>query len=87
GLEAISNGTIFIASDIPVFKEVYRDNAIYFNPFDFSSIESAMKRVLEMDSSNRIEMIAKSQEFIKRYSWRKMAQETLGVYNAAAAEE
>lgn len=80
GLEAISSGTIVIASDIPVFKEVYKDAAIYFNPFDFASIEKAMKEVLQIKPKERVELIEKGQKFIKRYSWSKMAKQTLNLY-------
>jgi len=32
GLEALSAGTLLMAADIPVFKEVYGDSALYFEP-------------------------------------------------------
>jgi len=38
GLEAMSVGTLVLASDIPVLKEVYKGNAVYFNPYDYTSI-------------------------------------------------
>lgn len=82
GLEAMNAGTLVLASDIPVFREVYKENAIYFNPFDFSAIEKAMKDVLEVGSRERLKRIKLSQEFSKRYSWRKMAEETLEVYES-----
>ena len=83
GLEAMKAGTLVLASDIPVFKEVYKENAIYFNPFDLVAIKDAMKAVLQVDPAQRARLIAKSQVFIKRYSWSKMAEETLQVYSAA----
>jgi glycosyltransferase involved in cell wall biosynthesis len=86
GLEAISNDTLVLASDIPVFKEVYKNNVLYFNPFDFSSIESAMKLALEMDASKRKKVISEAQKFIKKYSWTKMAQQTVEVYNSALSK-
>jgi glycosyltransferase involved in cell wall biosynthesis len=84
GLEAMAHGTLVIASDIAVFKEVYRDNAIYFNPFDYSSIVKAMEEVLEMESKDRQKIIAKAREFIKKYTWEKTAEETLRIYKQAA---
>jgi len=83
GLEAIANGTVVLVSDIPVFKEVYKDNVFYFNPFDFSSIEKAMRNVISLEKSRRSEKIIKSQEYIKRYSWQKMTKETIEVYEEA----
>ena len=80
GLEAMSSGTLVLASDTPIFKEIYKDNAVYFNPLDFTSIEEAMKNVLEMDSDLRSERIQKAKDFVKQYSWTKMAEETLKIY-------
>lgn len=80
GLEAMAAGTLVLASDIPVFKEIYQDVAIYFNPLDFSTIEKAMKDALEMDKEKRKKIIESGRKFVKRYSWSKMAQETLKVY-------
>jgi glycosyltransferase involved in cell wall biosynthesis len=80
GLEAINSGTLLLASEIPVFREIYGKNAVYFNPLDFSSIEKAMRNVLEISLIERKSLIKKGQEFAKRYSWAKMAKETLKIY-------
>lgn len=80
GLEAIALGTLALASNIPVFKEVYENNALYFDPYDISSIAICMQKVMNMEKDVRKKMIEKSQEFIKRYSWDKMAKETLRIY-------
>ncbi|MEK7526454.1 MAG: glycosyltransferase family 1 protein [Patescibacteria group bacterium] len=82
GLEAMINGTILLASEIPVFKEVYKDNAVYFNPFDFSDIAKRMEIVKQMTADRRKELITKAQNFAKTYSWKKMAQETLDTYKS-----
>lgn len=84
GLEAMAAGTIVLVSDIPVFREVYKGNAIYFNPYDFSSIEKAMRDVISMDVSRRKEIIKNGQKFASRYSWDKMAKQTLKVYEDCA---
>ena len=81
GLEAMTAGTLVLASETPVFKEIYQDNAIYFDPLDFSSIEKAMKSILEMNTELRMNKIKKAKDFVKRYSWTKMAKETLKVYS------
>lgn len=83
GLEAIKAGTLALVSDIPVFREIYQDAAIYFNSLDFSAIAKAMKDVLEMDEAKRKKMVESGQNFVKRYSWRTMAEETLKVYEEA----
>lgn len=83
GLEAMANETIVLASDIPVFKEVYKDNAIYFNPLDFSSIEKKMEEVLEIEDKKKQELISKAKEFSEQYTWRKNAEETLKIYESS----
>ncbi len=80
GLEAMASGTLVLASDIPVFREIYQDNAIFFNPLDFTSIEKAMERAIETDEKSRSGKIEKALNFVKRYSWAKMAEETLRIY-------
>jgi glycosyltransferase involved in cell wall biosynthesis len=80
GLEAMGAGTLVLASEIPVFKEIYSKHAIYFNPLDFSSIEKAMKDVVELEDNEREKLIEDGQNFAKKYSWAKMAKETLEIY-------
>ena len=84
GLDAMEVGTLVLASDILVLKEVYKEHAIYFNPFDFSSIARTMELALEIGAEAREERIAKARDFVKRYSWNKMAQETLKIYESCA---
>ena len=80
GLEAMEAGTLVIASDIPVFKEIYGKSAIYFNPYDFSQIEKAMRNAMSMDPKERSQMIESGRRFAKRYSWATMARQTLKIY-------
>ncbi len=87
GLEAMNAGTLVLASEIGVFKEIYGEHAIYFNPLDFSSIEKSMKNVIEMEDSKRKNLIAEGQKFAKRYSWAKMAKETLKIYEGTFKKE
>jgi glycosyltransferase involved in cell wall biosynthesis len=87
GLEAMNAGTLLLASEVPVFKEIYGTHAVYFNPLDFTSIEKVMINVLEMKSEDRKKLIEEGQKFAKRYSWAKMAEETLEVYEKAIKKE
>jgi glycosyltransferase involved in cell wall biosynthesis len=73
-------GTLLLASEIPVFKEIYSDHAIYFNQLDFSSISKTMRDAIGMRNEEREMRIRKAQEFVKRYSWDKMARQTLKLY-------
>lgn len=82
GLEAMKAGTIVICSYINVFLEIYLNHAIYFDPMLPESILAAMKRVLTLSKEERRKKIENEKEFIKRYSWEKMARETLEVYES-----
>jgi len=84
GLESMASGTLVIASDISVFKEVYKDNVIYFNPRRVSSLVKTMKQVLSISEEEREKRIKQGKEFIKRYSWSKMARQTLKIYKQVA---
>lgn len=80
GLEAMLAETVCLASNIPVFKEIYKDAAIYFDPFNVNSMARAIAHVLAMNDEQRSEIIRYAQNFVKRYSWSKMAKQTLDVY-------
>jgi len=83
GIEAMSAGTLVLASNISVFREIYKDNAMYFNPYDFSSIAKVVEQALSIKANERKKIIIKAQKFIQRYSWQKMAKQTLNVYKEA----
>lgn len=85
GLDAMQARTLVLCSEIPVLKEIYKDHAIYFNPFDFTSIEMGMEQALDLSSEERESIVSSANDFVKRYSWHKMAQETLRVYEDCAS--
>lgn len=84
GLEAMSLGTLVLASDIAVFREIYKDNAIYFNAYDFSSIENSLQNADRMNQVQKQDKIKQANKFVEKYSWKKMALLTLKVYEEAA---
>lgn len=81
GLEAMSNGCLVLASDIPVHKEIYKDSAIYFDPLNAESIKNIMRDVY----SNTLMYRSGKKDFgfkrAKEFSWKNTAEETLRVYN------
>jgi len=76
-LEALTHNCPVIVSDIPVFHEILGRSAIYFDP---SSAED-LAQVLERAAQKRPPV---DQSILKKYSWQKMAQETLSVYENCA---
>ena len=79
GLNAMAAELPVACSDIPTFKEVYGEAAIYFNPHDPKDIAFKIKKVLT-DLSTRSDLIEKGRIQAKKYSWQKMAAQTLAVY-------
>lgn len=79
-LEAMANKCLVLASDIPSLKEVCADAAVYFDPYDPKDIAEKMEEVCFNDSNHFSEKIKMGLERTKKFSWQKMAQETLQVY-------
>jgi glycosyltransferase involved in cell wall biosynthesis len=82
GLEAMHHGTLVLASDIPVYKEVYQDAAIYFDPLDVVAMHATILKVLD-NGETFTKHIAKGYQLAKNFSWEKMAKETLKVYESS----
>lgn len=83
GLNAMASQILLICSNIPTFKEIYGDAAVYFDPNDSSDIANKIKRVLS-DEKLRDDLIKKGLDQVRKYSWLKMAQQTLKVYEEAS---
>ena len=82
GLNAMASGLPVICSNIPTLKEVYEDAAIYFDPSSEKDMAEKINKVLK-DKKLKDSLIEKGSKQAKKYSWRKMAQETLKVYEGA----
>ena len=81
GLEAMAYNTPVIVSDIPVLKEIYGDAALYFNPRSEIDIAAKIRQIISGESLPKL-LIRKGKERVKKFSWEKMAKETLAVYNS-----
>ncbi len=84
GLEAMSVDCPVVCSDIPVLREVYGDAALYFNPQSVQDIADKIEKILE-NKKLRTTLVEEGQRQVKKYSWRKMAEETLDVYKEVLA--
>jgi len=79
GLEAMGYGTPVVSSNATCLPEVYGPAAHYFNPEDTSDIAEAIDQVLS-DDTIRTRLAKAGYKQIKKYSWKKQAQETYNVY-------
>lgn len=81
-LEAFGSGTIPVISNIPSFREVCGGSAIYFNPQDADDIAQKLIEASKLSKEKRKEMIDEGKEIVKKFSWSKMAKQTLRAYNS-----
>lgn len=80
-LEAMANGAPVVSSNASVMPEVYGNAAHYCDPRDPTDIATKITDVLG-NTKLRDQLIAAGKEQVAKYSWRKMAEETLDVYRA-----
>ena len=78
-LEAMACGTPVITSDCSSLPEVVGEAGIMVDPYDPDAFAEAMARVLSSESL-RAEMSTRGLAQASKFSWDKMAQETLEVY-------
>jgi glycosyltransferase involved in cell wall biosynthesis len=79
GLEAMSHGCPLISSNATCMPEVYGEAAHYFDPTSSNDIAQAVNEVISSEQKRR-DLIQKGYIQLKKYSWDKMAHQTLGVY-------
>lgn len=79
GLEAMQHGTPLVSSNATCSPEIFGEAAIYFNPNDVSDMVEKLGSVID-DEGLRNALREKGYEQIRKYSWKKMAQETHAIY-------
>lgn len=82
GLEAMEYGLPVASSNATCLPEVYGEAAMYFDPNDTADMARVIKELVD-NPQLRKDLTAKGKEQVKKYSWRKMAEETLEVYKQA----
>ena len=79
-LEAMAHELPVVSSNASCLPEVLNGAAIYFDPRDKTAMFGAIKRGLT-DAAVRQELKERGLKQIKKYSWKKCAEETLRMYN------
>jgi len=79
GLEAMSHGTPVISSNATCLPEVYGKAAHYFDPKDTNDMARAIHEVLGNEKL-RTTLSQLGYEQIKKYSWKKTAEQTHAIY-------
>jgi glycosyltransferase involved in cell wall biosynthesis len=84
GVEALSCGTPLLASDIPVFHEVYGQAAIFFDPSDAADLVKAIQMI---DNAEYVFPTKTVEQTLKRYSWDTMTQTMLSEIKEVLAQK
>ncbi len=80
GLEAMSVGLPVISSNAGCLPEVYGEAALFFNPNQVDDLVASLDELIR-NAGLREDLIAKGYLQVKKYSWEKMAAETVAVYH------
>ncbi len=81
-LEAMVCSCPVVSSNAESLPEIASDAAIYFNPHDVGDIGDKIDEVLKSEKLRK-ELIEKGKKRVKLFSWKKLAQQTLEVYQNA----
>ena len=79
GLEAMTYDAPVVSSNTTSLPEVYGNAAHYFDPENVDEMAEKIKDVLT-DEKLRKKLIANSKKQLKKFSWERMAKQTLDVY-------
>jgi glycosyltransferase involved in cell wall biosynthesis len=79
-LEAMAAGVPTVASDLPVFREIAGDAAIYADPFDVSALAAAMEQALRPERST--ELVRRGHERLKEFSLDRTVTGTLALFES-----
>jgi glycosyltransferase involved in cell wall biosynthesis len=81
GLEAMNHKAPVVSSNATCLPEVYGDAAHYFEPRDVEAMAKAINDVLTKPDLRK-KLIAAGTKQVGKYSWKRMAEQTLAVYNS-----
>lgn len=82
-LEAMACGTPVICSNVSSLPEVAGDAAIQVDPMDIEALAQALRDVL-LDDGLRLKLVERGYRQVRRFSWRRSADETMQVFEDVA---
>lgn len=83
-IEAMSNNCLALLSEIPAFLEVSGDAAVYFDPYDKEDIAKTLSLAYKKKIPDVAEKKYQGLIRAKGFSWKKMAKQTLEIYEQTA---
>ena len=84
-LEAMLQGAPVISSNASCMPEVLGDAVHYFDPTDIQDMAHAIGEVIT-DKKLQATLVKRGRQQLTHYSWRRMAEQTVPIYEAALGE-
>jgi glycosyltransferase involved in cell wall biosynthesis len=84
--EAMIHGAPVVSSNASCMPELYDDAVQYFDPLDPEDMAKNIAKVID-DPKLRTHFIAAGKKQAAKYSWRRMAEQTLAVYKQVLGEK
>jgi glycosyltransferase involved in cell wall biosynthesis len=84
-LEAMMHGAPVVSSNATCLPEINGDAALYFNPLEVDDMAAKIDQVLN-DEKLRNRLVADGKKQVAKYSWQRLAEQTLDVYKRAVAK-
>jgi glycosyltransferase involved in cell wall biosynthesis len=81
-LEAMAHGAPVVSSNATCLPEIYGQAAYYFDPLDVADMATKINDVLSEDKL-RSKLVAVGQKQAAKYSWERMAKQTIDIYQRA----
>jgi glycosyltransferase involved in cell wall biosynthesis len=85
GLEAMANGAPVVSSNTTSLPEVHGEAAHYFDPENVDDMAKAINAVISKPEL-RQKLIAAGKKQVAKFSWQRMAEQTLEVYKQVLKE-
>ena len=85
GLEAMANGAAVASSNTTCLPEIYGDAANYFDPTNVREMADKIAQLIDKPNF-RAGLIAAGKKQAAKYSWRRMAEQTLAIYKEILGE-
>jgi glycosyltransferase involved in cell wall biosynthesis len=81
----MSHGAPVASSSATSLPEIYGNAALYFNPTDVDDMAKVIKRLLTKPDLRK-DLIKAGYKQAGKYSWTKMAEQTLDIYKLVLGE-